>query len=137
MKAALIPVLLALSACNFASDDKTVLARSGEASHGADDSDSLGANCPARNVTESQENGSEVWVHGFEGATAVDAASVASDRFGNVYVTRADGGTLKLSPSGEVLWSKPYGSLVAVAADDSVVLAGSFDESITIDDTTL
>jgi hypothetical protein len=99
----------------------------------ADDSDPPEANCLTRRVSNAQENGSEVWLRAVEGEGAIDAAGVASDRAGNAYVTRADGGTLKFSGSGELVWSKPFGMLVAVAPNDDLIVAGTFRERLELD----
>jgi hypothetical protein len=133
MKASLIVGVFVLSACSGASDDTALLTQRDATSAVADDSDPHGANCLTRRVSNPQENGSEVWVRSFDAEGAVAAEGVASDSAGNAYVTRADGGTLKFSASGELVWSKPYGVLVAVAANDDVILAGTFRDGIEIE----
>jgi hypothetical protein len=133
MRASLSAVMLVLSACSGASDDTALLSQHDLGAGVTDDSDSPAANCPGLRVNNPQENGSEQWLWSVSGDEASDAASVASDRFGNAYVTRADGGTAKLSASGELLFGKPYGTHVAVLANDDVVVAASFAGSVDID----
>ncbi|HEY3499054.1 MAG TPA: hypothetical protein VGK73_30390 [Polyangiaceae bacterium] len=137
MKASLYAAVFVLSACNGASDDRLVLAAHQGTRAVTDPGDSHEAICLTQRANKPQGNGSEVWVRGFDGEGAADAASVAADRAGNAYATRADGGTLKFSSTGELVWSKPYGSLVSIAANDDVIVAGSFTGSIEIEGVTL
>lgn len=133
MQALLFSVLFALSACSAVSDTKTLLAERDAQAAVADDSDSPAADCLTPGISESPKNGSELWLRALDGEGALDTASVASDRFGNAYVTLAGGGTSKFSPSGDLIWSRPYGVLVAVGANDAPIVAGSFREAFEAD----
>jgi hypothetical protein len=71
--------------------------------------------------------GSTLWLRNY---TACEVSDVASDALGNVLVACAGAATLKLDREGALLWSKPFGSLIATDPDGSAYVAGSFAGSL-------
>jgi hypothetical protein len=82
---------------------------------------------PARCGQGTPPQSLEVWRRRVADDDILQMSSVTTDGSGNAYVARAAGGTLKVSESGDVLWSKPFGSLVASnGSSENVVMAGTF-----------
>lgn len=52
-------------------------------------------------------------------------------------MTTLAGGTRKVGADGAVVWTKPWGTLVATDEDGDVVVSGAFTDAITLDGTTL
>lgn len=73
-----------------------------------------------------QQGGAEVWRQSFGERDALNPSSVATDPTGAAFIAWAAGGTSKVDPSGNVVWSKPFGSLVATDRDGNVYVAGTF-----------
>ena len=92
--------------------------------------------CPiARRETELPRNaGSPLWLQGFD---AMEVTSVASDSEGSVVLARSGTEVTKLSCAGEVLWSKPFGTHVAIDDQDAVYVAGTFTDALAVDERTL
>lgn len=80
--------------------------------------------CPSSEA-ETPQAGTPLWLQSYD---APEITSVASDGQGNLFLTRAGVGTLKLACNGERVWSKPFGTRVAVDADDNVYL-GQIDRA--------
>jgi len=55
-------------------------------------------------------------------------SGVATDSEGNAIVTRAAGGTFKFAPDGQLLWSVPFGAVVATDPMGNVYVAGTLDQ---------
>src|SRR5687768_2213926 len=105
---------------------------SGDSSHPTSESDSPEANCPAPVLADQGQIGSIAWVTELGTDAATNASSVATDARNDAYMTSAIAGTVKVGADGAVLWSKPFGSLVA-AADDGVFIAGHFEGTLELD----
>lgn len=80
------------------------------------------ADCRGRGAEALQEPGSPLWLNSYD---VREISGIASDAAGNVLLACAGAATLKLDREGALLWSKPFGSLVAVDRDGSVYVAGS------------
>lgn len=89
--------------------------------------------------------GKHLWSKRLGGAADQALYDFASDRAGNVFLTGYSEGpvefegatinesfTLKLSPTGELLWVIPESGYMAVDGEGNIVLAGGFSESATI-----
>ncbi|HTQ04134.1 MAG TPA: hypothetical protein VMI54_09760 [Polyangiaceae bacterium] len=98
------------------------------------DKDSPEAECPAPN---SGQNASISWLSQFEEDLATNPSSVAVDAQDDAYLTTLTGGTRKLAADGTLVWSKPFGTLVAVSDTGDVVVSGSFTGTLTLDGTVL
>jgi hypothetical protein len=85
------------------------------------------ADCLGRGAEAPQEPGSPLWLNSYD---VREISDIASDAAGNVLLACAGSATLKLDREGALLWSKPFGSLVAVADDGSVYVAGSLGNSL-------
>jgi hypothetical protein len=106
-------------------------------------------------VAKFDTNGTHQWTTRFGGKDKDWGNSIASDSFGNSYITgwfwydvkfgatelksngKEDAFLLKLSPTGSVLWAKSYGGesrdmgkAVAVDAKDGVVTVGAYNQQI-------
>jgi len=106
-------------------------------------------------VAKFDTNGTHLWSKSFGGKDKDWGNSIATDAFGNSFVTgwfwfdvdfagtklhskgKEDAFLLKLSPTGAVLWAKGFGNTsldmgkaVAVDADGGVVTVGAFNQSI-------
>lgn len=106
-------------------------------------------------VAKYDPNGNHVWTTGFGGKDKDWGNSIASDSFGNSYVTgwfwfdvdfggiklkshgKEDAFLMKLSPQGSVLWAKSFGGdsldmgkVVAVDAKGGVVTVGAYNQEI-------
>jgi hypothetical protein len=70
-----------------------------------------------------QKPGSPLWLQSYDPR---EISGVASDAASNLLVACAGAATFKLDRDGGLLWSKPFGSLVAVDQAGSAYVAGSF-----------
>ncbi|HEX7668474.1 MAG TPA: hypothetical protein VF395_02770, partial [Polyangiaceae bacterium] len=83
------------------------------------------ASCPPGTPPQ----GLEVWRRRVADDDILQMTSVATDGNDNAYAARAAGGMSKVSETGDALWSKSFGSLVASnGSGDNVVVAGTFSE---------
>jgi hypothetical protein len=78
-----------------------------------------------------------LWLSSFEDDPSTNASSVAVDARNDVYLTTQGAGTRKVGSDGAVIWTKPYGSVVATDSDGDVIVSGTFSDTITLDGTTL
>ena len=101
------------------------------------ESDSPAADCPVFAAENAGQTASVLWLDGFGEGAATSLASVAINARNDAFMTTEKGGTVALATDGAFLWSKPFGSLVAVDAAGNVFLAGSFRDSLTVDSFTL
>jgi hypothetical protein len=83
------------------------------------------------------QNAPELWRTELEDDTSTNASSVAVDTSNRAYVTTRAGGTRKVDTDGRVLWSKPYGTVVATTDDDQVIVSGAFTGALALDAITL
>jgi len=74
--------------------------------------------------------GSVLWLRGF--ADRHEVSGVASDADGNTFLARSEAELVKFAPSGEPLWSKPFGSLVATDARGNAYVAGALTGTLTL-----
>jgi hypothetical protein len=95
-------------------------------------SDNPGSGSDAGSPAASCPLGAAAWAHAIGLATTDQRADIAVDAAGNVLLAtmaprpgNADGLT-KLSPSGEVLFGLPFGSVVATDRAGNAYIAGSF-----------
>ncbi len=93
-----------------------------------------GADCP---TPDPGQNAPELWSAPFENDPSTNASSVAVDASNDAYMTTLAGGTRKVGADGAVVWTKPWGTLVATDADGDVIVSGAFTGSITLDATAL
>ncbi len=107
------------------------------ATEGSSESDSLEANCPATPSADPGQIGAIQWLAELGEDPATNPSSVATDARNDAYMTSLGGGTVKVAADGAVLWSKPFGSIVATAAEGGVLVAGSFEDSVDVDGATL
>lgn len=150
MVAKLVGTLLALQALSYPSCDE----RNGVNSLASDidfgtqlatttngdptaESDPPGANCPAPDPQNPAEGGAIWWLSPRGDDPATNPSSVAVDARHDAYMTKQTGGVAKLDADGALVWSKPFGSLVAVDGADQVFVAGTFAGSLDLDGTTL
>jgi hypothetical protein len=73
----------------------------------------------------SQPPASEVWLASVAADDVFELSSVAADVANNVILARYAGETRKIGPGGDTLWSKPFGSLVAVDRAGNVYVTGT------------
>jgi hypothetical protein len=92
------------------------------------------ADCP---TPDPGQNAGESWTAAFEEDPSTNASSVAVDASHDAYMTTLAGGTRKLAAGGAVVWTKPWGTLVATDEDGDVIVSGAFAGAITLDGTTL
>jgi hypothetical protein len=78
-----------------------------------------------------------LWLTDFEDDASTNASSVAVDARNDAYVTTREAGTRKVGADGTVLWTKPYGAVVATDADGDVLVSGAFTDTLDLDGTTL
>lgn len=90
--------------------------------------------CPGSREEMPRLAGSPLWLQSY-GVGQI--TSVASDSTGNVVVARTGAGLTKLSCAGALVWSKPFGTQVAVDAHDDVYVAGTFAGTLAVDESTL
>jgi len=76
---------------------------------------------------------SPVWRLGLGDVNVLAATSVATDDRGDAFVASTARGVVKLDPSGNIAWSKPFGELVA-AGNSSVYVAGAFSDQTMLDE---
>ena len=113
-------------ACSDPSDSDTSLFSTTEASE-------IGCPNPALNQPQIAANSGEpIWVQSLGEAPI---SGIASDSRGNVLLTRG-GETSKLEGDGTPRWSRPFGSLVAIGPNDSVLVAGTFEGTLAVSTTT-
>lgn len=77
---------------------------------------------------------SALWLQSFDGPE-ISGLSASAD--GDTLVARSGTETLRLDGTGQQLWSKPYGSLVATAPAGDVYVAGTFEGTLTLGDRSL
>ena len=65
--------------------------------------------------------------------SATGASSIATSETNDVFLTKATGATVKISAQGVLAWSRPYGSVVAAAPNERVVVAGELAGTIDLD----
>jgi hypothetical protein len=104
-----------------------------DASTPTSESDSLEANCPATTIADPGQIGPIAWLTELGEDAATNPSSVATDARHDAYMTSAKGGTVKIGAGGAVLWSKPFGSLVAAAPEGGVFVAGHFEGTLDVD----
>jgi hypothetical protein len=85
---------------------------------------------PRKQRKSQGESGSERWLSGLDGAAPV--TGLARDAQGNVLVARSGTELQELDPSGALVWSQPYGELVAVDERDHVFVAGRLTSALTV-----
>jgi hypothetical protein len=72
----------------------------------------------------------EVWRRSLALDDPLSATSVATDADGAAFVTRATGQTFKVDEHGDILWSRPFGSVVATDRAGNAIVAGSFSGTL-------
>jgi hypothetical protein len=92
------------------------------------------ADCP---TPDPGQNAAELWSSPFESDPSTNASSVAVDARNDAYMTTRGGGTRKVAAGGALVWTKPWGTLVATDDDGDVLVSGTFTNTITLDTTTL
>jgi hypothetical protein len=83
-------------------------------------------------VCEQGDETVELWRRAVGEGDPILPMSVKTDGSRNVYVTRAIGETRKLDASGNTVWTRPFGSLVDIAGDASIFVAGTFEGSLRV-----
>lgn len=86
--------------------------------------------CPGR---EAELPGSPLWLQAFDTA---EITSLASDSEGNLVFARSGIELTKLDCAGGLQWSKPFGTHVAIDSHDAVYVAGTFTDTLAVDDRT-
>jgi hypothetical protein len=81
--------------------------------------------------------GLEAWRRGLSADDVLKVTGVATDANGNAFASRAAGETFKFTEGGSVVWSRPFGSLVAVDAAGDAVVAGTFTGTLELGARTL
>lgn len=76
------------------------------------------------------QHDAELWRRALGDVDALTYTSVATDDAGDVFVASPSAGTTKLNATGDVEWSKPFGSMVAANGGTDVYLAGTFSEGL-------
>src|SRR5688572_443417 len=79
----------------------------------------------------------ERWLQSFGDDDIFELSSIAVDAQSNALLARSVGETLKFDPNGALLWSRHFGSLVAVKADTNVTVAGTFTGTLELGPQTL
>src|ERR1041385_8940638 len=77
------------------------------------------------------EHGAEEWRHDFGDVNVLSFTSVVTGGAGDVFVASALRGTTKLDDAGNVVWSRPFGSIVAMGSNGHPYVAGTFDATST------
>jgi hypothetical protein len=90
--------------------------------------------CPGSGAELPGSAGSPLWLQSYD---AREVTSIASDSLGNVVLARSGSELSKLSCAGTVLWSKPFGSQVAIDDRDDVYVAGTFTGTLGVDGSAL
>jgi hypothetical protein len=90
--------------------------------------------CPGSDTEVPRSRGSPLWLQSYG---AKEITSVASDATGNVVLARSGTEVMKLSCAGTPLWSKPFGSQVAIDDHDGVYVAGTFTGTLAVDTSAL
>jgi hypothetical protein len=75
----------------------------------------------------------EVWRRRVGGDDVLHPTSVATDGSGNTFAAQATGGTTMMTEGGDLVWAKPFGSLVGANAAGDVVVAGTFSAPLDLD----
>jgi hypothetical protein len=70
------------------------------------------------------------WLRGF--GDDLFTSGLASDAAGNALLARSGAQLLKLDPAGTLLWSKPFGALVATDSSSNVYVAGTFSGALAL-----
>ena len=78
-------------------------------------------------------SGSVLWLQKF-GAPAISSVAITPD--GGAFLARA-AGLLKIDRDGNLLWSKPFGKLVATDSAGDAYVAGTFTDTLALGDTEL
>jgi hypothetical protein len=86
--------------------------------------------CPEVGGEAPQSPGSPLWLQSYD---STEITSTVTDSRGNVVLARSGVELTKLSCSGAPLWTKPFGSQVAVDAQDRVYVAGTFTDTLSVD----
>jgi hypothetical protein len=89
----------------------------------------LEAVCPTSGAAT--DDGSALWLQSYDGPK-VSGLSASPD--GDTLLARSGVETLRLDGEARLLWSKPYGSLVATSEDGDVYVAGTFEGTLNLDD---
>jgi len=79
----------------------------------------------------------ERWLRNVGDDHVFELSSIASDAEGNAFLARSAGETLKFDPNGTLLWSRHFGSHIAVKGDTNVTVAGTFTGTLDLGVTTL
>ncbi len=110
-------------ACSDPSGSDTSLLSTTEASE-------IGCHSAPTNESELAANSGEpLWLQSFGEAPI---SGLATDHQGNVILTRGGIETSKLESDGTPRWSRPFGSLVAIGPNDSVLVAGTFEGTLAL-----
>ena len=88
---------------------------------------------PAPKPDDSGQNAAISWLVDLGDDSLTGVSSVATNSKNDAFLTKARESTLKISAEGALAWSKAYGSLVAVAPDDRVIVAGEFAGALDVD----
>jgi len=89
--------------------------------------------CPATAGELPRQSGEPLWLQTFGGA---EITAIAADRESRLWVSQADGHTSLLTSCGTVVWSRPFGTSVAVSPSGAYV-AGAFSGTLDLDGTLL
>jgi len=108
--------------------DAISLADDGAESNAAPETD-----CPATAGELPHEAGEPLWLQSFGGA---EITAIAADRASRLWITQADGHTSLLTSCGTVVWSRPFGTNVAVSPSGAYV-AGTFSGTLDLGGTLL
>jgi len=88
---------------------------------------------PRDSTCDNSQHAAELWRRRLGDDDVAGSTSIASDPAGNVFVAGALFGVIKFDHGGDALWSRPFGSFVAVGANERVYVAGTFDGSVDLD----
>ena len=88
-----------------------------------------GAVCPGSDTKVPRNPGSPRWIQSFG---SLEITSVAFAPAGEVLLAQSGAQTSKLTSDGSLIWSRPFGALVATTADGRIYIAGTFIDSVTL-----